>query len=109
MKTNQNKVQLAGYAGMDIQVREFKKGSKVARFTLGTHQGFKNKIGEWVNTTSWHKIVLWNETADKAIKAVKKGLPILVTGRLTYRYYETQNGEKRLLAEVLANDIELVA
>jgi len=109
MKTNLNKVELVGFAGMDIQIREFKKGSKIARFSLGTHEGFKNKLGEWVNTTSWHKIVLWNENADKAEKAVKRGLPISVTGRLSYKSYETQSGEKRYIVEIIANNLELVA
>ncbi len=107
MKTNQNKVELAGYAGTDIQVYEFRKGSKVARFTLGTHESFKNKLGEWVNTTTWHKIVLWNEQAEVAEKAVKRGLALSVTGKLSYRFFETPAGERRLLAEVIANEIKV--
>ena len=109
MKTNINKVELVGFAGMDIQVRELKKGTKVASFSLGTHEGFKNKLGEWVTTTAWHKIVLWNENAEKAEKAVKKGLPISVTGKLSYRNYETEKGEKRFIVEVIASNLELVA
>jgi len=109
METNQNKVELIGFAGMDMQVHEFKKGSKVARFSLGTNEGFKNKLGEWVNTTTWHRIVLWNENADKAEKAVKKGQPISITGKLCYKFYESQSGEKRMIVEILANSLELVA
>jgi single-strand DNA-binding protein len=106
---NENKVQLTGYAGTDIQVYEFREGSKVARFTLGTHEYFKNKLGEWVDTTSWHRIVLWNDQAEVAVKAVKRGLPISITGRLTYRFFETPDGEKRLMAEVIASAIKQVA
>jgi len=109
MKTNLNKVELIGFAGMDIKIQEFKKGSKVARFSLGTSEGFKNKLGEWVNATAWHRIVLWNENADKAEKAVKRGLPISITGRLCCRFYESQNGEKRMIVEILADNLEMVA
>ncbi len=109
MKTNLNKVELIGYAGMDIKVREFKKGSKIASFSLGTHESFKNKEGEWVSTTAWHRIVLWNDNAEKAEKAVKKGKPISVTGKLNYRSYETQAGEKKQVVEIIANNLELVA
>ena len=109
MKTNQNKVELIGYAGMDIQVCNFEKGSKVARFSLGTNEGFKNKLGEWVNTITWHKIVLWDENAEKAENAVKKGQPIAIKGKLSYRTYETETGEKRMVVEIIASNLELVA
>jgi len=109
MKTNLNKVELIGYAGTDIKVNEFKKGSKMAHFSLGTHSSFKNKAGEWVNTTVWHRIVLWNENAEKAEKAVRRGKPISITGKLNYRSYETQTGEKRHLVEIIANNLDLVA
>lgn len=105
MKTNINKVELAGFAGMDIKVREFKKGSKLAHFSLGTHESYKNKEGEWVKTTTWHRIVLWNEQAERAEKAVRKGIPVVVTGRLRYRFYETQGGERKICAEIIANQI----
>jgi len=109
MKTNINKVELAGYAGRDISVRTFKNGNKMACFSLGTHQSYKNGQGEWVNTTTWHRIVLWNEQADRAEKAIKKGLPVVVTGRLNYRYYETQGGEKKFCAEIIASHLDLAA
>ena len=109
MEINLNKVELIGFAGMDIKVQEFKKGSKVARFSLGTSEGFKNKLGEWVNTTAWHRIVIWNENADKAERAIKKGCPILITGRLCYRFYKLLNGEKRMIVEILADNLEMVA
>ncbi|OQA01826.1 MAG: Single-stranded DNA-binding protein [Bacteroidetes bacterium ADurb.Bin408] len=109
MKTNINKVELSGYAGMDIRVREFKNGSKMACFSLSTHESYKNKEGAGVSTTTWHHIVLWNEQAERAEKAVRKGLPVVITGKLRYRCYQTQAGEKKCVAEIVADKLDLAA
>jgi len=108
MKTNINKVELVGFAGMNAEVKEIKKGIKLGRFSLATSEGYKNKNGEWVNSTSWHNIVLWNKAAEKAAEIVKKGLRVAVTGRINYRSYETSSGEKRMTVEIMANDLEII-
>jgi len=108
MKTNLNKVELIGFAGTDAEVKEIKKGVKMGRFSLATSEGYKNAKGEWVNTTTWHKIVLWNDNAQKAAETVKKGSRVSLTGKLNYRSYETQTGEKKYLVEIVANSIEIV-
>ena len=108
MKTNLNKVELVGFAGMNAEVKEIKKGIKFGRFSLATSEGYKNNKGEWVNTTSWHNIVLWNDSAEKAADAVKKGSRVAVTGKINYRNYETKDGQKRNTVEIVASNFELV-
>ena len=109
MKTNLNKVELVGFAGMNAEVIEIKKGMKVARFSLATSEGYKDKNGVWVNNTTWHNIVLWNDSATKAGETVKKGARISLTGKISYRNYETKTGEKRNIVEIVASNLELVA
>ena len=109
MKTNINKVELVGFAGMNAEVKEIKKGMKIGRFSLATSEGYKNKEGEWVNNTTWHNIVLWNDSAEKAAESVKKGLCISVIGKLNYRMYETKAGEKRNTVEIVASAFEILA
>ena len=109
MKTNLNKVELIGFAGMNAEVKEIKKGMKIARFSLATSEGYKNKTGEWVNTTTWHNIVLWNDSAEKAAESVKKGSRVSLTGKISYRNYENKAGEKRNIVEIIANELQLVA
>jgi len=108
MKTNINKVELVGFAGMDAEVRNIKDNMQQASFSLATSESFKNKNGEWVNTTTWHRIVLWNENAKKAAELVKKGARVSLSGKLNYRTYETDKGEKRLIVEIVANALEVL-
>ena len=109
MKTNLNKVELIGFAGMNAEVKEIKKGVKVANFRLATSDGYKDKAGEWVNSTTWHNIVLWNDSAEKAAAEVKKGSRVSLTGKISYRNYENKAGEKRNIVEIIAYDLQLVA
>jgi len=109
MKTNLNKVELVGFAGMNAEVKEIKKGMKIARFSLATSEGYKNKAGEWVNSTTWHNIVLWNDSAEKAADSVKKGSRVSLTGKISYRNYENKAGEKRNTVEIVASQFEILA
>ena len=109
MKTNLNKVELIGFAGMNAEVKEIKKGVKVANFRLATSDGYKDKAGEWVNSTTWHNIVLWNDSAEKAAAEVKKGSRVSLTGKISYRNYENKAGEKRSTVEIIANGFEILA
>ncbi len=108
MKTNTNKVELSGFAGRDAEVKEIKNGMSLASFSLATSDGYRGKNGDWVNNTSWHNIVLWNEMARKAGVEIKKGVRVCVTGKINYRTYETQSGEKRYITEIIAHEFEVI-
>lgn len=108
MKTNVNKVELVGFAGMDAEVKEVREGMRVARFSLATQESYKNKNGEWASTTTWHKIVLWNNNADIAAASVKKGVCVSVTGKINRRSYLTENGDTRFTFEILANNVTVM-
>jgi len=108
MKTNMNKVELVGYAGRDVEVKEVRKGINLASFSLATSENYRDKSGEWVSNTSWHNIVMWNDIAKKAGEEIRKGSQVSLTGKLSYRNYETKGGEKRYVAEIVATEFQVV-
>ena len=95
MNTLRNKVNLIGNLGMDPEIKEFEAGKKLARFTLATHEPYKNKKGEWVENTQWHNIIAWDKTAELCEKILKKGAEIAIEGRIENDTYTTKDGEKR--------------
>jgi len=105
MKTT-NKVELNGYIGIDPEVKTLKNGSKVAHFTLATDEAYKNKEGEWVKNTTWHRVSLWNKEADKAADVLKKGMRVALTGKIVNRQYTDKEGNKRMISEILASTFE---
>jgi len=108
MNTQVNKVELIGFAGMDAELKEVKNGMRVARFSLATREDYKNKLGEPVSTTTWHRVVLWNSNADLAIESVKKGARVSVVGKINQKAYQTPSGEKRYMVEILAQNLTVM-
>ena len=104
MKTLRNKVSLVGNLGMDPKVTELEGGRKRVRFTLATNDTYRNAQGEKIVDTQWHNIVAWSNNAVFAEKYLKKGMEVMVDGRLTYRNYE-EKGEKRYITEVVTDSI----
>jgi len=108
MSTLRNKVQLIGNVGNDPEILDLESGKKVAKFTMATNESYKNEKGERVQSTEWHNLVAWGNLAGIIEKYVAKGKEIAVEGKLTYRSYETSEGEKRYVTEIVAHEILLL-
>ena len=103
-----NKVELTGYTGMNPELTELKNGQKKASFSLATQDSYKNKQGEWVNNTTWHKVIGWGKTADAIMETVKKGTKVTLSGKIDYRSYEDKQGNKKFFTEIVAYNVSLV-
>lgn len=84
-------------AAGDPDLRFTPGGSAVASFRGVWSQSRKDDNGEWETVAEmWFDVTAWNEFAEKWVcELVEKGKRYYVTGRLTEREWETQQGEKR--------------
>lgn len=105
-KMIRNRVQLMGNLGKDPDVREFEGGKKMARFSLATNERFPYGDGQFKEDTQWHGIVAWGRVAAQVGEVLKKGSRIAMVGRLVHRSYETKEGLKRYVTEVVMNSFE---
>ena len=55
--------------------------------------------------TQWHNVVAWNKTADIIEKYLEKGNEVAIEGKLTSRSYDTKEGEKRYITEIVINEL----
>lgn len=76
------------------------------RFTLAVDRGFKNQQGE--KQVDFIDVVCWRKLAETASKYLQKGLLCAVVGSLQIRSYETQDGQKRKVAEVVADEVRFL-
>ncbi len=104
MSNLRNQVQLIGNVGNAPEIKDFESGKKVCSFSLATNE-YYYKEGEKIQQTDWHHVVAWGKQAELIEKYVDKGKEIAIRGKLTSRSYETQNGEKRFVTEILVNEI----
>ena len=105
MNSLRHKVQLIGNLGNDPEIITFEDGNKMAKFSLATNDSYKNAQGEKVTQTEWHNLIAWNKTAEIVEQYVTKGKEIAIEGKLTSRSYEDKGGQKRIITEVVVNEI----
>ncbi len=108
MSTLKNKVQLIGNVGNEPEITNLESGKKVAKFSIATNEFYKNSNGEKEQNTQWHNIVAWGKIAEIIEKYVGKGKEVALEGKLTSRSYETKEGEKRYVTEVVVDEILLL-
>jgi len=108
MSTLRNKVQLIGNVGNEPEITNLESGKKVAKFSIATNESYKDSNGEKVTNTQWHNIVAWGKIAEIVEKYVGKGKEVALEGKLTSRSYETKEGEKRYVTEVVIDEILLL-
>ncbi len=94
-----NRIQLIGNLGQDAETRFTQENLSITSFSLATTHGYKGKDGNWVNETTWHKVVAFN-LSDYFKENLKKGKKVYVEGRLTKRDYTDKEGVKRYSTDV---------
>ena len=104
---NFNKVILIGNLTRDPELRYTPSGSAVT--TLGLAINNKYKQGdEWKEDTCFIDCVVFGKRAESCNEYLNKGAPVLVEGRLRWRSWEGQDGQKRSKHEVVANNIQFI-
>ena len=99
-----NKVILVGRLAQDPEVKYTQSGKAVATFSLAVSR----RVGQGQESTDFIPIVAWEKLAEICGNNLNKGRRILVEGRLQIRSYEAQDGTKRRVAEVIAQNIEFL-
>lgn len=101
-----NRIVLIGRLTRDPELRYVPSGHPVASFTLAVDRPFANQQGE--RETDFIDIVAWRKLAEQVSQHLSKGRLVAVEGRLQIRSYETQDGQKRRVAEVVADGVRFL-
>ncbi len=103
-----NKVILVGHVGADPEVRDLPSGSSVATFSIATSEKYKNKAGETVEQTEWHRLELWEGLAKIAQQYVKKGSQIYVEGKIKTEEWVDKDGVAKKGIRIRVNTMTLL-
>jgi len=101
-----NRVILVGRLTKSPDVKNTTSGKSVATFTLAVDRRFKNKDGQ--KEADFVPIVVWGKQAEFAGQYLSKGSQIGVSGRLQVRSYDAQDGQRRYVTEVIADEIQFL-
>jgi single-strand DNA-binding protein len=107
MAGSYNHIVLVGRLTRDPEIRYVQSGTAVTSFSIAVNR--RTKQGE---EAMFVDIVAWDgpnrKLAEICNTYLKKGMTVLVDGRLSIRSYETKDGEKRKATEVVANDMQML-
>lgn len=99
---------LVGHIGADAEVRYTPNGATVCNFRMAVNRS-RRQGNEWIKETTWFRITVWAEQAERVGEYAKKGRQVLVVGdRIEVDTYTAQNGEVRTNIDVTARTVRLV-
>ena len=108
MNNIRNHTQLIGYIGKDAEIRQLPNGSFLANVSLATNESYRNRNGDKIQNTQWHRLVGWGKMAELMEQFFKKGREIAINGKLTYNSYEDKQGQTRHYSQVVINQFTLL-
>jgi single-strand DNA-binding protein len=103
-----NKAILVGRLGADPEVRYTPDGAMVTNFRIATDEQWKDKNGEKVQRTEWHKIVAFGKLAEICGKYLVKGKLVYLEGRIQTKAWDDKEGVKRYTTEIVASNMQML-
>ena len=100
-----NSVLLIGRLGQDPERTEFDGDKVKTALRLATNEVYRNAQGEKTETTQWHNVIAWGQLAEIMSKYLSKGSEVAIEGRLVYRQYEDKQGQNRVAAEIVTQEM----
>lgn len=98
-----NKVILVGRIGQDVKLNYMPSGQPVAEFSVATDESYKDREGNKVEKTEWHRVKVFGKTAEFCSNYLGKGRLVYIEGKIQTRSWEDQQGQKRYMTEVVVS------
>ena len=102
-----NKVFLIGRLTRDPELRYTGSNTAVATFSLAVNRNFQNQQGE--REPDFINIVVWRKQAENVKNYLSQGSQVAIEGRIQTRSYDDNNGQKRYITEVVADNVEFLS
>ena len=100
-----NRAEVIGNLTRDPELRQTSTEQSVCTFSVATDRVWRDSSGEQQKQTEFHNIVAWGKLAEDINKAVTKGKKVYINGRLQVRSWETPDGVKKFMTEIVAETI----
>lgn len=104
----ENHVSLTGNLGDDPETKYTQSGVAVTKARVATTSKRKNRDGESVEETQWHRVTFFGKLAEIAGEYLRKGATIQVMGSIRYSESTGQDGQKRYYTEIVADQMKML-
>lgn len=100
-----NSVHIIGRLGKDPELRTTQSGASICNMTVATDESWTDASGQRHQATEWHRVVVFQRTAENCANFLRKGSQVYVEGSLTTREWQDQQGQKRSTTEIKAQRV----
>ena len=106
--TNINRVIITGNLTKDPELRSLQSGTAVCKLRVAVNSRRKDQSGEWVDKPNYFDVTVWGAQGENCATYLSKGRPVAVDGRLDWREWEAQDGNKRQSVEIVADAVQFL-
>jgi single-strand DNA-binding protein len=107
--SNLNVVVLTGNLTRDPELRSLPSGTSVCDMRVAVNTRRKNNAtGEWEDKPNYFDVKVWGAQGENCARFLSKGRPVAVQGRLEWREWETQDGQKRQAVDIIADSVQFL-
>ena len=107
--SNVNVVVITGNLTRDPELRHLGSGTAVCKLRVAVNSRRKDgQTGEWVDKPNYFDVTVWGAQGENCANYLQKGRPVAVEGRLDWREWEDQGGNKRQSVEIIANSVQFL-
>ncbi len=104
-----NKAQIIGRLGQDPEIRYMPNGNAVANISVATSEKWKDKqSGQSQEKTEWHRVVLFNKTAEVAGEYLRKGSQVYIEGKIQTKKWQDNQGNDRYTTEIIGSVLTML-
>ena len=99
-------VTIVGNLTGDPELRFTPAGAPVTTVGVAVNRRWQNRdTQQWEESTSFFNVTCWRDLAQNVSESLEKGARVVVTGRLEQRSWETNDGERRSVVEIIADEV----
>jgi single-strand DNA-binding protein len=107
--TNINRVVLTGNLTKDPELKSLPSGTSLCELRIACNTRRKDgSTGEWVDKPNYFNVKVWGAQGENAARYLAKGRPVAIDGRLEWRDWETQDGNKRQAIDIIADSVQFL-
>lgn len=103
-----NKASIIGNLGSDPDMRYTQSDTAVCNISVATTERWKNKDGERVEETEWHRVVAFGKLAEIMGEYLRKGSQVYIEGKIKTEKYTDKEGIERYSTKIYANEMKML-
>ena len=107
--SNLNVVVITGNLTADPELRALPSGTSVCKLRVAVNTRRKSgATGEWEDKPNFFDVTVWGAQGENCARFLSKGRPVGIQGRLEWREWETQEGQKRQAVDIIADTVQFL-